>query len=344
MIRRRSRLHALCAGLAFTLLAGQAAAQRIVLLRPQSSDPAILSAFAHLQGELAVQDFEVIVVDVSSNETAPDDLEQAAERAHAVAAISLLRSKDSASAEIWISDRVTGKTSRRTISTPPRSEGPTVLAVRAVDLLRASLREFGPEPKPPPDIRGAEPARAPAHVLAWAGAKPEPARGLALEAGVAMQVSGAGFRPAYGPAIAVGYDPTHRIALRLAVQGPIWGARHTAENASVTVLQEQIFAEFGWRFWSTPTLSALALGDVGVHHLSAQGEASTPYVAKNDAAWTALAGVGLGAAWHVGSAASLSLRARSLTLVPRPVVNVGAEHVAFGRPLFNLTAGLDVSF
>jgi hypothetical protein len=326
------------------LLATHAFAQRIVLLRPTSSDPAILSAFAHLQGELTVHDFEVVVIDSNSGATA-DALEQVAEREGAVAAISLLRSRDVATADIWVSDRVTGKTSRRTISTPPNSEGPSVLAVRAVDLLRASLREYGPSPKPPLDVIGAAPSGAPAHVLDWAeaAAAPAPTR-FALEAGVAMQTAPSGFRPAYGPSIAVGYDPARTLALRLVFQGPLWGARYTTENASAMLLQEQLMAEVRWRFLDRSALSCAALGVVGVHHLSVQGEATAPYDPKRDAAWTGLAGVGLATEWRFAPGAALSLRARCLALAPKPVVNVGADQVDFGRPLFQMTGGLDVSF
>jgi hypothetical protein len=343
-MRRGLRAVSLCVGLAVTCAATDVFAQRIVLLRPRSSDPAIMSAFAHLQGELAVHDFEVVLVDTSNDAAGPDDLERVAEQEDAVAAVSLLRSKDAASADIWISDRVTGKTSRRTITTPPRPEGPSVLAVRAVDLLRASLREFGSAPAPPSDIVGAAPSRAPARVLDWAAPAPAAAPRFTLEAGVAAQAALSGFRSAFGPSIAAGYDPSRRIALRLVFQGPLWGARHVAENASVTMLQEQIMAEVRWRFWSGEMLSCAALGAVGVHHLAVQGDATAPYEPRSDAAWTALAAVGLGAEWRFARAAALSLRARSLALAPRPVINVGADHVAFGRPLFQIAGGLDVSF
>jgi hypothetical protein len=337
-----SRPTSICVCLAITFAAAAAFAQRIVLLRPRSSDPVILSAFAHLQGELTVQDFEVVVMDTSSGSAAPDDLEHAAEQEQAVAAVSLLRSKDTATADIWISDRVTGKISRRTVTTAPGPEGPSVLAVRAVDLLRASLREFGLASKPPADIVGAE-SPAPAQVLDWAA--PQALRpGFELEAGVALQATPYGFRPAYGPSIALGFHPAARLAVRLLFQGPLWGARYAAANASATMVQEQLMAELGFRFWSGGALSFTALGGVGVHHLAVQGTATAPYEPESDAAWTGLAGVGLGAEVRFAPAAAFCLRARSLGVFPRPVVNVGADRVSFGQPLLQVAGGLDVSF
>jgi len=329
-----------CLALALTLLSSVALAQRIVLLRPGSSDAALLSAFAHLQGELRAHDFEVVVVDTSGDAT-PDVLERAAEREGAVAAISLLRSSDVATADIWVSDRVTGKTSRRTVTTPPRPEGPSLLAVRAVDLLRASLREYGPQAKPPPDVVGAAPARAPARVLDWAEKTDE--QRFVLEAGVAVQVSPSDFSPGYGPALGLGYDLGQRLALRLTLQGPLWGSRYDGE-ASARLLQEQLMAELGWRFATAGALSFAAGAAVGAEHVSVQGEATAPYEPEGDSAWTALGGVGLGAHWRLARAAALSLRARALALAPEPVVQVGADRVSFGRPLLQLAGGLDVSF
>ena len=84
------------------------------------------------------------------------------------------------------------------------------------------------------------------------------------------------------------------LALRLIFQGPLWGARYDTDSASATMLQEQLVAEGRWRFWSSDGLSFAALGGLGVHHLSVEGQATAPYQPERDAAWTALASVGLG--------------------------------------------------
>src|SRR5689334_2649219 len=115
-MQRPPRALALGLALVLTLWSALASAQRVVLLRPKTADPALLQAFGRLQGELAVHDFEVIVVDADTDAPSPADLARAAEQAHAVSAVSLLRSQGLASADVWISDRVTGKTSMRTIA------------------------------------------------------------------------------------------------------------------------------------------------------------------------------------------------------------------------------------
>ena len=341
-MRRRPHVLATTFALALTLLSRQALAQRIVLVRPSSSDPALLSAFAHLQGELRVHDFEVVLVDTSA-ETSPSDLEHAAAKEGAVAAISLLRSHDTASADIWVSDRATGKISRRSITTPPRPEGPSLLAVRAVDLLRASLRELEPETTLPPDIVGAAPGTAPERVRDWASADAS-RRSFSLTGGALVQAPITGFGVAVGPLLAVGYAPTAALTLRLELQGPLWGSRYATDNASATLLQQQLLAEARLRLWHVGDFGCSASAAGGASHLMARGEATTPYAPSQASSWTALAGLGLGVHWRLARVATLSLHGRSLVLAPKPVVHVGADHVAYGRPLLQLAGGLDVAF
>lgn len=342
MRSRHQRLLATTFSLALGLLTGQASAQRIVLVRPSSSDPALLSAFAHLQGELKVHAFEVVLID-TTDETSPNDLERAAAREGAVAAISLLRSHDAASADIWVSDRATGKISRRSITTPQRPEGPNLLAVRAVDLLRASLRELEPDATLPPDIVGAAPERAPERVRDWARTDASH-RSLSLTGGALVQAPVTGFGPAVGPLLAVGYAPTAAFGLRLELQGPLWGSRYVTDNASATLLQQQLLAEARLRLWHLGDFSCSASAGAGASHLTARGEATTPYAPAEASSWTALAGLGLGAEWRLARVATLSLRGRSFVLVPKPVVQVGADRVSYGRPLLQLAGGLDVAF
>src|SRR5207248_74460 len=104
----------------------------------------------------------------------------------AVASVSLVRSEGLATADVWISDRVTGKTTMRTIATAENREAPSVLAVRAVDLLRTSLREFSAGEGPPSDVVGASPERAPPRVREWATEKLSRPH-WSVDAGVVLQ-------------------------------------------------------------------------------------------------------------------------------------------------------------
>jgi hypothetical protein len=318
-----------------------ALADRVAVLRPRSGDPAILSAFAHLQGELALHDFEVVVVDAAGDQNVPDDLAITTQREGAMASVSLLRSNDGARAEIWIGADA-GATGPHAIEALPGTEGPHVLAVRVVALLNASLREWAREPERPSDAAPVA-DRVSARVES-AEDRSGPSVRAAAEAAVVAQWNPAGFRAAWGPSMAIGLDASRMVALRLVVQFPMWGAQHETQGASATITEQQAIVETRLRVRASRVASIALLVGAGVHRLSVQGHAEAPYEPNQDAAWSGVGELGIGGEWLLGPAASLTLRARSLMLGPRPVIEVGAERVSFGRPLFQATGGLDVAF
>lgn len=339
----RSRFRSVCFAIGVLLLPALASAQRIVLLRPKTADEALLQAFGRLKGELMVHDFEVIVVDAAEDLPSPGELAKAAEQVRAVATVSLVRSEGLASADVWISDRVTGKTSMRTIATAQHSEASSILAIRAVDLLRTSLREFGPGERPPPEVVGASPQRAPEHVRDWATAE-RAKRRWSVEAGVAMESTSSKLGNMYGPSIALGYSPSERLDFGLGFQGPLSGAHATQEGASLALRTEQLFAELEYRFLSRALWSLEATGALGAHHLDVQGTAELPYAGRSDSAWTALAAAGLGAELRVTRQAALTLSGRAVFLAPRPVVHLVDTELPYGRPALQAGLGLHVWF
>jgi hypothetical protein len=184
---------------------------------------------------------------------------------------------------------------------------------------------------------------APERVRDWASTNAS-LRSLSLTGGALVQAPVTGFGVAVGPLLAVGYAPTAAVTLRLELQGPLWGSRYVTDNASATLLQQQLLAEARFRLWHLGDFSCSASAAGGANHLTARGEATTPYAPSQASSWTALAGFGLGAEWRLARVATLSLRARSFVLAPKPVVHVGADQVAYGRPLLQLAGGLDVAF
>jgi hypothetical protein len=318
-----------------------ASAQRIVLLRPKTADPALLQAFGRLQGELSVHDFEVTVVD-AVDDPSPRELADVAERSGAVAAISLLRSQGLASADVWISDRVTGKTSMRSIATDQQGEAPSVLAIRAVDLLRTSLREFSQDEKPPAEIIGATPSRAPEHVRVWA--EKEVPRTISLEASFAVSSAPSPLGLSYGPAIAAGFAPGRRLHLQAGFQGPLSSTGETSTGVRLVLKQEQFFAQLGYRFSLPAGLTLEPAVLAGGHHISVQGDTALPYAGQSDSAWTGLAGLGLGVEISVIRGAAIILSGRVAMLAPRPVVQAAGVEYPFGRPLLAGAAGLRVWF
>jgi hypothetical protein len=334
----------LAIGLALVLMtwAALASAQRIVLLRPRTADPQLLQAFGRLKGELAVHHFEVLVVDADNDAPSPADLARVAERARAVGTVSLLRSQGLASADVWISDRVTGKTTMRTIATSGRTEAPNVLAIRAVDLLRASLREYGVGDSPPPDVVGTHPARAPKHVHEWAAVKGR--RSWSVSAGVVAQSTLTRLGNGYGPAIGLGYDASERFGFRLDFDGPLWGAKASQQGASLVLRNEQLLAGLEYRLVLQKAWAFALSGAFGAHHLVVQGRASSPYVGRSDSAWTALAAAGFSFRVRLTPAADLGFGGRALFLAPRPVARLQTTDIPYGQPALQAGSNLRVWF
>ena len=108
-----------------------------------------------LHAELRANGFDP--VDARSNPAALDSVAAALEDSDAVAAFALVSVQDGVAVDVWLSDAMTGKTLVRRVTGEHGDDAtadPSLLAVRAVELLRASLLEIAvrepPEPHLPP--------------------------------------------------------------------------------------------------------------------------------------------------------------------------------------------------
>jgi hypothetical protein len=128
----------------------------VVILRPERTDPDLDRALVHLQGELTAAGFAVSVVAVDEPVT-PAVLRRVGEEQQAFATLTVLRANGNTTADVWIGDRVTGKTSVRTLATTSSERSGKILAIRAVDLLKTSLIEVETSGEPPPEVVGVAP-------------------------------------------------------------------------------------------------------------------------------------------------------------------------------------------
>jgi hypothetical protein len=120
--------------LVVTLFTAVAHAEKILLVDDADTRP----VGVRLRAELVSLGFEVELALAPEVEPSRASLEQAAREAGAVAALRVRASR--AGVEVWVMDRVTSKTVlREVVFTGGDDEG--LVAVRAVELLRASLLE-----------------------------------------------------------------------------------------------------------------------------------------------------------------------------------------------------------
>jgi hypothetical protein len=153
-----------------------AQAPTVVVLRGPTSNQATSEAAVRVEGELTAAGFRVKVLPFASNDT-EGSLESAGREFSPVAAFAIFaRSSDSdgrSVAEIWVTDRVRQKTviQRAQLGHGNQNRESEILAVRAVELLKASLVElWAPEgastgpaalPAPPPPTLSASAATNP---------------------------------------------------------------------------------------------------------------------------------------------------------------------------------------
>ncbi len=319
-----------------------AQAQKVLLLRPAKADAIVREAFTRLRAELALQDFEVVVFELDEAQPSPEDLADAARVAGAFAGIALSRRVGTAAANISIADRVTGKSSQRRLALKEGPDAPSILAVRAVDLLRASLRELSAEQPPPTDIEDVDPTPVAAVVTRWA--EPEPSR-FQLRAG-ALAFGGAtrvGF--AFGPTAGFSYDGFAPLRIGLNVAGPLIGARLRTALGSAELRQELGLVSVSWSLLRGARLALLAGLSAGAYHLSARGyEIEAPWAGRSSSVWAFLWGPTLDVELALGRHTLLSLGAGAHLSTPRAAVAVRDDRYVFPWPSTSIHLGFGVEF
>lgn len=230
-------LFALTAAAGAALAAG---APRIILIAPTGDDPISL----RLQAELRSLRFDVPEIEV---ESAPDPpsrarLEDAARKSEAVAAVRIVPSKTGV--EVWIVDRITGKTVLREMVTSAGGAGSrdATIALRVVELLRASLMELDAARPPqgevetPPLVRELmAPPRITAPPVVKIGTLPEPAPpAFSIELGPAAMLSPGGFGPEGAVSAAFYYHPAEPFGVNLIALIPILPASVSGPEGATT--------------------------------------------------------------------------------------------------------------
>jgi hypothetical protein len=336
----RSRLSAAMLGFGVLLFALVAQAQRVVLLRPTDVDAVLVEAFNRLHAELRLQNFEVTIVDTNVEARSPEALEEAAKRADALATISFVRHGSKTKVDVWLADRVSGKTTMRTIEPPGGTDVASVLAIRAVDLLRTSLREFGGEP-PPPDVVGVVSTPPPDSVRALV-APPRPTWQIRAE-GIVLWDG-----PSFGAALGAGFALSRRLGERtdvgILLAGPLVGPTLRTSEGSASVRQELGWVEVRVLAWEARPIEVGASLAAGVHRLEAQGRPNPPLLAKNEDAWSFAGAVGAHGEVRLTTNAAIGLNVRAIALTPRPGVAVNTSVGMLQFPLLGGSVGLLVGF
>ena len=141
--------------------AARASPSRVVVVQSANESQIVNQATMRLRAELAASGFEVITLDRAPGASPREAVEDIG--LHPVATLSIVSTEKGAAIDVWVADHLTGKTlvRRVDIASQAAPSAPKVLAIRAVELLRASLLEAA---SPPPE-RVLPPI--PADVVQW---------------------------------------------------------------------------------------------------------------------------------------------------------------------------------
>ena len=343
--------------LAIGAFASSAQAQRVILVCPPEADALLSEAFNRLRGELTMHGFEV-EVQTAEGAISPENLAQRAESSHAVASVSFVRAQGSTTADIKVSDRVTGKTSIRTIATPAGNETASLLALRAVELLRASLREFGSQGEAPKDIVGASQPANPS-VEQWAAAKaslpPNPAPvptpiaapyRVTLRADALATIQLSDPSSAYGLGAALGVSKGTPFEARLVFAAPWFGSEYATPRATAKVHLASGFGEVAYGLPVGHRIQLQPLAAIGLAHITTYTSTVLPVTLHPPppSAWLVMPSLGLGMNVTLSTRWFWNTSVRMAILLPKPVLEVDAQRHKLGAPMAMLSTGVGVKF
>ena len=306
-----------------------AQAPRVLLMRPPNAGPEVNAALVRVQGELVADGFAVVSVEAAPGATSAMAMSQAEDQASATT-VGLFLNADGSSAELWVVDTLTKKTVVRHVNTAGQARNalPEELAVRTVELLRASLLELVVERRhaaaPSTTQRASDWAMRPL-------VSPRPRWGI--ETGAGMLWSPGQVDPAF---LSVGrgrfaVTPAWHLRLSFVGLGTRPRVRGTGGSASIAEwcgLAEVLFVPFS-RFALHPLFSLGA----GTFHAAVNGEASAPYLGLHDSQWAFVADAGVGVALRLASRLELAVEGHAQWLAPEPVVRfVNEDGASLGRP------------
>lgn len=304
--------------------------------------------------ELSSLGFQAVRVDPGEEAVSRVALETAARQTGALAAIRAVAS--GRGAEVWIADRVTGKTVLREIPMDQDAIEPeAALAIRAVELLRASLLEASLPVPPPGEVtapaavratfaiaRPAAPARErPTPPQAFVPQPEPPAWRISVGAGALGSPGGLG--PEAVLDVGISWLPFERLGFVATAQIPLSRPRLLGEAGSADVAV--LLAGGGMRFVFTSRQSRWAPSiDAGLYAVSvgASGSANEGFTAKDVEVWTAAPFLRVGSAF----AAHPMLRLRADLLLGATLQAISLElskqpAATFGQPMVGVCAGVD---
>jgi hypothetical protein len=329
---RRLVLASIVLGGLLVVGAAHAGPSRVRVVQVGDADPAVRQATTRLEAELLAAGFAVDLDETPA--TAPrGEVESGA--SPAFVSIAVLRNGSQVEADVRVVDSVSGKTLLGRVDTglEPGPSPARTLAIRAVELLRASLLELGLRPReelevsPQPKTvridaaRGKQTTLAPRHAMT----------GWSLQLGAATSLT-AGLGPTIGPSgwVSRSVAPGWLVGIRWL--GPMFAQELRSPVASADVRQAMAMAEIRFAYGTARLAPLLALG-LGAADTSATGHATPPLRAHTAGGLSAVAHTSLGLHVRLVGRLGLILETGALVLSPMHPVRILGDEVGNTSPV-----------
>jgi hypothetical protein len=232
------------------------------------------------------------------------------------------------SVEVWVIDKVTGKSVvRRVPFEPTATRASETLAIRAIELLRSSFLEIDLAAHDRRSQPGTAPPPAVVHFVETERLARNPER-FGVEVGGAGVMSLDGVGPALLPLVRFGWSLRSWFLVQAALAGLGTRANVESQVGSAQVAQAYGLLGGSFRFRAGTHVHPFVELSAGVLHTSVEGRAAAPNQSLASDQWSFLCDAGFGALVRLPDRFYLSLAAHVQLAQPYPAVRVLGTVVA----------------
>ncbi|MDP8998552.1 MAG: hypothetical protein M3O46_00390 [Myxococcota bacterium] len=325
------------------ILSAETRVPAVILLQPATPDELTTEAMARVKGELKAAGFDVIVLRLNSD-NARRALETAGRDLNPIAAFAIFVKPPegrTSVAEIWVSDRMKQQTiiQNALLHETDRGRESEILAVRAVELLKANLADFWTPAgsstaatREPPSSR---PVLSPSDGERKARSPFASGLGIGLGVGIVENFGATGMT--WAPDAVISYGWPHGFSLRASVVG--FGSASTLSAASgsavatATIEQQLGMLDAVKTWWPRSVLVPYIFAGTGGQHIHVAGRTVAPRMAYVTDHLSLLTTIGLGLGIPLISTLSLTIQARGVVAWPQSVVQIDDADVGrIGNP------------
>jgi hypothetical protein len=311
----------------------------VVLLQPTPASAGVRRCMTRIRDELTTDGLNVTILDRGPSNDPFSVAEALGRERGSLATITLMGDPDRGPAELWIVDRIAGHGAVRRIVAPTDelARVPEILAVRALEILRASALELlvlsnraaSDQAKAAPTVVSPAPVSSPVR----APVRSDEEVGFAIETGVSLLQSVGGPGLAVVPLVRFQIQSTRAWFARLSLAGLGTQPRVEAAQGSARVGHELALIEVGAAFRRDKRVRPVVSVGAGALRVTVDGDGSWPYEGRRGGHWATAVGGAAGIMAKISAQLSLAVELHVLWAAPYPVVRFsGADAATVGRP------------